>query len=131
MGNQCGLQKKGARDRPFRALSFLRILAALPALLLPGCMSGESETASRAADTANHSPFIKAASILPSPLVLAGPISVRVEAQDLAQQTMVFRYRWLVNGHIVHGQTQRTLPSQLLKRGDQVAVEVIPFNGAV
>jgi len=94
-------------------------------------MSGESETASRAADTVNHSPFIKAASILPSPLVLAGPISVRVEAQDLDQQTMVFRYRWLVNGHIIPGQTQRTLPAQLLQRGDQVAVEVIPFNGAV
>ena len=133
MGNQCGLQKKGARDRPFRALSFLRILAALPAsmLLFPGCMSGESETSSRVADTANHSPFIKAASILPSPLVLAGPISIRVEAQDLDQQTIVFRYRWLVNGHIVPGQTQRTLPAQLLQRGDQVAVEVIPFNGAV
>ena len=33
--------------------------------------------------------------------------------------------------HIVNGQTQRTLPAQLLKRGDQVAVEVIPFNGAI
>jgi len=94
-------------------------------------MSGESETASRAAETANHFPFIKAASILPSPLILAGPISVRVEAQDLDQQTMVFRYRWLVNGHVVHGQMQRTLSAQLLKRGDQVAVEVIPFDGAV
>jgi hypothetical protein len=94
-------------------------------------MSGESETASRAADTANHSPFIKAASILPSPLVLAGPISVRVEAQDLDQQTMVFRYRWLVNGRLVSGHTQSTLPAHLLKRGDQVSVEVIPFDGAV
>ena len=133
MGNQCGLQKKGARDRPFRALSFLRILAALPAsmLLLPGCMSGESETASLAASTADHPPFVKAATILPSPLVLSGPLSVRVEAQDLDHQTMVFRYRWLVNSRLVNGHTQSTFPAHLLKRGDQVAVEVIPFDGAV
>jgi hypothetical protein len=111
----------------------LRILAALPAsmLLLPGCMSGESETAGLAAGTADHRPFVKAASILPSPLVLSGPLSVRVEAQDLDHQTMDFRYRWLVNGRLVNGHTQNTLPAHLLKRGDQVAVEVIPFDGAV
>lgn len=126
-------QEKKARDKQSRAFCLLTIIAGPLAavLLLSGCMSGENETASRAANTANHSPFIKAASILPSPLVLSGPLSVRVEAQDLDQQTIVFRYRWLVNGRLVNGQTQGTLPVQLLKRGDQVAVEVIPFDGVI
>jgi hypothetical protein len=94
-------------------------------------MSDEGETKSRAAAAANHPPFVKAVSILPNPLVLSAPISVRVEAQDLDQQTVVFRYRWLVNGQFVTGQTQSTLPAQLLKRGDQVAVEILPFDGII
>jgi hypothetical protein len=72
---------------------------------------------------------VKTVSILPNPLSLSGPISVRVEAQDLDQQTTVFRYRWLVNGHVMSGQTLSTLQAHLLKRGDQVAVEVIPLDG--
>ena len=126
-------QEKRARDCLSRAFCLLTILAGPPAavLLLSGCMSGESETAGLAAATANHTPFIKAVSILPSPLVLSGPLSVRVEAQGLDHQTMVFRYRWLVNGRLVNGHTQSSLPAHLLKRGDQVAVEVIPFDGAV
>ena len=105
-------------------------LAAL--VLLSGGLSGKrNETVPPAPGTGNHPPFVKTASILPSPLVLSGPITVRVEAQDIDQQTMVFRYRWLVNGDVMSGQTQSALKPQLLKRGDQVAVEVIPFDGAV
>ena len=82
----------------------------------------------QAVGTSNHSPVVKTVSILPNPLNLSGPISVRVEAQDLDQQTMVFRYRWLVNGHVMSGQTLSTLQAHLLKRGDQVAVWGVPFG---
>jgi hypothetical protein len=132
MGNHSGVQERRVRGNNRRALPLLRILAAPAALLLlSGCMSGESETASLAAGTGNHPPIVKSVTILPSPLVLSQPLSVRVEAQDLDQQTTVFRYRWFVNGQVVTGQTQSTLPSQLLKRGDQVSVEVIPFDGLI
>ena len=99
------------------------------ALLGGGLSRDKNERAGQAVGTSNHSPVVKTVSILPNPLNLSGPISVRVEAQDLDQQTVVFRYRWLVNGHVMSGQTLSTLQAHLLKRGDQVAVEVIPFDG--
>ena len=104
-------------------------LVAALALVWGGMSGDKNEPAGQVSGTSNHAPVVKAVSILPNPLNLAGSISVRVEAQDLDQQTMVFRYRWLVNGHVISGQTLSTLPAQLLKRGDQVSVEVIPFDG--
>ena len=100
--SRSGLQGNRARDEKFRALSWLSAAAGLSAsvLLLSGCFSGEgSETASRTSSgAANHPLVVKAASIMPSPLTLSGPLTVRVEAQDLDLNTLSFRYRWLVNG---------------------------------
>jgi hypothetical protein len=101
-------------------------------LLFSGCLSGEgSDTVSRTSGVANHPPVVKAVSIMPSPVTLSGPLAVRVEAQDLDLNTISFRYRWLVNGQALPGQTRESLPPELLKRGDQVAVEVTPFDGIV
>jgi hypothetical protein len=54
---------------------------------------------------------------------------VRVDAQDLDGQNIRFRYQWLINGKVAEGKTDATLPPQILKRGDQVAVEVTPSDG--
>ena len=119
-------------DKKLRVFALFGIIGGLLtalALVWGGLSRDKNETASQALGTSNHSPVVKAVTILPSPLNLSGPISVRVEAQDLDQQTMVFRYRWLVNGHVMSDQTLSTLPAQLIKRGDQVSVEVIPFDG--
>jgi len=119
-------------DNKRRVFYLVKIVGALfiaSALLWSGLSRDKNERAGQAVGTSNHSPVVKTVSILPNPLNLSGPISVRVEAQDLDQQTMVFRYRWLVNGHVMSGQTLNSLPAHLLKRGDQVAVEVIPFDG--
>ena len=116
-------------NRAFRLLGIIGgSLAAL--VLLFVVFSGKNNaTGVQASATSNHPPFVKTLSILPNPLNLSGPISVRVEAQDLDQQTLVFRYRWLVNGQVMSGQTLSALPAHLLKRSDQVAVEVVPFDG--
>jgi hypothetical protein len=94
-----------------------------------GCSSDEQPVGRAPGNANNHSPVIKAASILPTPVVLSSPLTVRVDAQDPDGQNVLFRYRWLVNGQVAAGQTDATLPSQILKRGDQVAVEVTPFDG--
>jgi hypothetical protein len=95
-------------------------------------LSGEKgEPASQASGTANHPPVVKAASIMPSPVTLSGPLTVLVEAQDLDLNSISFRYRWLVNGLAIVGQTGESLQPELLKRGDQVAVEVTPFDGTI
>ena len=122
------------RDERFRALSQVSAVAGLSAtlLLLSGCLPGEgSDRASRTSGTGNHPPVVKAASIVPCPLTLSGPLTVRVEAQDLDLNTLSFRYRWLVNGQASAGQTRESLQPELLKRGDKVAVEVVPFDGTI
>lgn len=117
------------RRRVFWLVGIVGALFIASALLGGGLSRDKNERAGQAVGTSNHSPVVKTVSILPNPLNLSGPIGVRVEAQDLDQQTMVFRYRWLVNGHVMSGQTLSTLQPHLLKRGDQVAVEVTPFDG--
>jgi len=66
---------------------------------------------------------------VPSPLVLSGPVSVQVEAVDPDRDAVTFLNQWLVNGNPIEGQTGLTLEPHLLKKGDSVAVEVIPSDG--
>lgn len=126
-----------ARGRWSRALSSGRGRWWLPAafVLLSGCFSheeGGSGGGNRlSGDKSNHAPVVNAVAILPTPVVLSAPLTVRVEAQDLDLNTLSFRYRWLVNGQIVEGKTGESLQPELLKRGDQVAVEVTPFDGTI
>jgi hypothetical protein len=91
----------------------------------------DSDPTGRNPSSTNHPPVVKLVSILPTPLTLSGPLTVRVEAQDPDLQNVTFRYRWLVNGQLSAGQTQESLQPDLLKRGDQVAVEVTPFDGTI
>jgi len=123
-----------ARDRWARALTsgwrgrWLPVALAL----LYGCSSGEGAGGdSLSGDKSNHPPVVKTAVILPAPLVLSDPLTAMVEAQDLDGNTISFRYRWLANGQVIAGQTQASLPTEVLKRGDQVVVEVTPFDGTV
>ena len=101
----------------------------MAALFLSACMGGDNGTANSATGSGNHAPTIKTVSILPSPAVLAGPLMVRVEAQDPDADTVKFRYRWFVNGKEISGQTGETLPPTLVKRDDHLTVEVTPFDG--
>ena len=129
-----GSRGNRARNKRFRALTHLTAAAGLSAvvLLFSGCLYGEErEATSRTSGAANHPPVVIAASIVPSPLTLSGPLTVHVEAQDVDLNSLSFRYRWLVNGQAIVGQTGESLQPELLKRGDQVAVEVTPFDGTI
>jgi putative Ig domain-containing protein len=105
--------------------------AATVLLLLSGCLGGDNGSPSRASETGNHAPTIKSLSIIPSPATLAGPLSVRVEAQDVDSDTISFRYRWFANDRLISGQTRESLSPTLLNRGDRLAVEVTPFDGRI
>lgn len=128
--------EKRARDRRSRALPVGGGRWWLPValVLLSGCFSHEETGGggnSLSGDKSNHSPVVKTVAILPTPVVLSDPLTVRVEAQDLDLNTLSFRYRWLINGQVIAGQTRESLQPELLKRGDQVAVEVTPFDGII
>ncbi|HEY5627703.1 MAG TPA: Ig domain-containing protein [Nitrospira sp.] len=123
-----------AWENTLRALSSRMVAIALPAtfLIFSGCLSSEhSETTGGASGVDNHPPVIQAVTILPHPLTLSGPLTVMVEAQDLDSNTVSFRYRWLVNGQVVAGQTTESFPPNLLKREDLVVVEVVPYDGMI
>ena len=123
-----------ARDK--RSLA-LRLASARCALLialalLSGCSAGEGRNSDRLpGNKNNHPPVVKSVTVLPEPLVLSGPLTVRVEAQDADLDNLTFRYRWQVNGKFATGQTRESLPPELLKRDDQVVVEVTPFDGTI
>jgi len=95
------------------------------------CSSGEPTGDRRSGTTDNHPPVVKSVVILPMPVVLSRPVTASVSAQDVDGQNIEYRYRWLVNGEGVAGQTAPSFPQELLKQGDQVAVEVTPFDGVV
>lgn len=77
----------------------------------------------------NRPPSIRSAHIVPTPVVLNGPVTVRIDAEDPDRDPVTFRFQWLLNGKPVPGQTSNQFPVDLLKRGDQITVEVIPFDG--
>ena len=126
--------KGQARDNRSRALRLARVpwLLVVALALLVGCSAGEGRTSDHLpGNKSNHPPVVRSVTVLPTPVVLSGPLTVRVEAQDLDLDNLTFRYRWQVNGQFIKGQTRESLPPELLKREDQVAVEVTPFDGTI
>jgi len=100
------------------------------ALIVFGCNSESSQLGSSSGSSqTNRPPTVQSATIMPNPVVRSGPITVQVEAIDPDRDAVTFRYRWLVNGNPIDGQAGLTLEPQLLKRGDSVAVEMIPSDG--
>jgi len=93
-----------------------------------GSSSGASGGAASA--TGNQPPVIISAKILTDPILLSEPIEVQVDAQDPEREAVSFQYRWYVDNVPLAGQTNATLPSELLRRGRSVFVEIIPTDGA-
>ncbi len=79
----------------------------------------------------NHPPSVQSATIQPNPIVLGGSVSVHAEGQDPDGDRLTFRYQWLANGRPLGGEAGHTLSPRMLRRGDKVAVEVIPTDGKV
>lgn len=100
------------------------------ALLIDGCTAeAPHEGVVTSSIRGNHAPVIHEATITPAPLTLDMPISVHVTADDAERDPLTFTYKWVVNGHPLEGQTGVLLPSQLLKQGDKVSVEILPDDG--
>ena len=97
--------------------------------VLSACTPGENSHSPAAGVDGNHPPVIRRVSLQPVPLILHGPLSVSVEAQDLDRDEVTFRYRWFVNGQLVAERSNETMEPTIFKRGDQVVVEVVPSDG--
>ena len=104
-------------------------LFGLAGLLAVGCTAESSPDGSGAGLSGNHLPVIHEATVAPFPLVLAAPIFVQIHAEDQDRDALTFHHQWVVNGNPLQGQTDSTLPPDLLKKGDRVSVELIPDDG--
>ncbi len=78
----------------------------------------------------NQPPVITSAKILTDPIVLDRLVEVQVDAQDPERETVSFLYQWYVDNAPITTQTSSSLPSELLRRGQTVSVEIIPTDGA-
>ena len=129
--------ERDANERPVQvqgpmpwtwALSSLQAWLFLP-LLLYGCLPTGDNGEQLSGTGGNHLPIVRAISLHPSPLILSGPLAAIVQAQDDDGDALAFRYRWFANGKLVAERKTETIEPGLFKRGDKVAVEVVPFDG--
>lgn len=96
-----------------------------------GCwlLSPDDNNPSTLHSDANHPPVVRSAAISPDPILLSGPVSVTVDAQDVDRDTVQLRYRWFANGTLIAEQSTDALDPKALKRGDRITVEVVPSDG--
>ena len=99
-----------------------------------GCMLGCSSSPQdgsvvSGATKNNHAPHRAARDDCPHPLILAGPITAHVMADDPDGTEPTKRFQWIVNGTPVLGATGPELDPVHAKRGDQVALEVVAADG--
>lgn len=79
--------------------------------------------ASQTLDTIRH------AEIIPIPLTLEGPVTVRISTESVQSKESMFRFRWLVNDRQIAVTDEGQLSPDLLKRNDKVRVEVRTIAG--
>lgn len=95
-----------------------------------GCSSSPQDgSAVGGATKNNHPPTVRLVTIVPAPLTLAGLITAHVAADDADGTEPTKRFQWIINGSPVLGATELELKPHYVKRGDQVAVEVIASDG--
>ena len=113
------------------ARSHLLITGLSISLLGVSCTGGGSSEPSNAPASSgnNRPPVIKSARILSNPILLSGPVEVQIDAEDPEREPISFQYRWFVDNVALISQATATLPSEQLRRGQAVSVEITPTAG--
>jgi putative Ig domain-containing protein len=93
--------------------------------------SEDGRSLSQAVQRENHPPVVRSVSLQPNPLVLSGPISALVQAQDDDRDIIHIRCRWFANNKLVAERSSESVEPEIFKRGDNVVVEVVPSDGKV
>ncbi|MDE3118276.1 MAG: hypothetical protein KGL03_04585 [Nitrospirota bacterium] len=73
--------------------------------------------------------MIHAVKLMPEPIAPGSLVQAQVDAEDQDGDTILFRHQWFANGEPIPGAVTATLLPTMLKRGDQLAVEVTPMDG--
>ncbi|MGC3973255.1 MAG: Ig domain-containing protein [Nitrospira sp.] len=127
------VERCGERERLFRCsvIATARwLLIALVVAVVGGCSSSPQDGSVVSGTTKNnHAPIVRLVTIVPNPLILAGPITAHVMADDPDGTEPTKRFQWIVNGAPVLGATGAELDPLHAKRGDQVSLEVVAMDG--
>lgn len=127
------LGTRGETSRVPNSTSSSQWSVVLFALLVAGCFSESNQSGvtpgSGVSQGANRPPVIQRVVVLPTPLILSGPIALQIEAEDPDRNSLTFGYQWFINGHRIEGETQSTLSPTFLNRGDRVEAEVVASDG--
>lgn len=79
----------------------------------------------------NSLPVIKSVTLSPGEFSRGMDIKAVVEGWDADGDRLDYEYQWSVNGEAVYSEAGLVLPGNSYKRGDSVAVRVVPFDGEV
>lgn len=114
---------------PFLQVSRFGVMAVVVATCWGCSSSPQDESVSGSVTKNNHAPTVRLVTIVPNPLILAGPITAHVMADDPDGTAPTKRFQWIINGTPVLGATGPELDPVHAKRGDQVALEVVAVDG--
>lgn len=96
-------------------------------LIQGGREGGENTAASLSRGKENHPPRLTRVEIFPATPDLQSVLRVELKAEDADQDTLIYRYRWLVNQEEVSDQPVLSLAR--FQSGDLILVEVTPSDG--
>jgi translation initiation factor IF-1 len=80
---------------------------------------------------ANSPPVMRSVRMEPTTAHRGDRLRVQVEASDPDHDPIVYKYRWFRNQRLERETEEAELATDDLSRGDTIAVEVIPWDGAV
>jgi len=115
------------------SVRFSLLIACLLMALAGVSCTGGSSTESSGVPLAignNRPPVIKSAKFLNTPLLLTRPVEVQIDAEDPEREPISFQYRWYIDNVLLADQTSSSLPSEQLRRGKTVVVEITPADGS-
>ncbi len=99
--------------------------------LLIGAVQSACNPHSPDAQKINHPPLIKSITLGPVPFDLRSDLTAQVETEDPDNDVVQVRYHWFLNDHPIGSDQTPVLSASLLKRGDRVRLEAVPFDGTV
>ena len=115
----------------FLVVSYLWGCTAEPTSQAPSPAGGGAPVAGGSAATGNRPPVIRSAVIFPAAVTIETELRVEVQSEDMDGDPVTYRYKWLVNGVPVPGETAPQFKTAALKDGDRITVELTPNDGKI
>jgi hypothetical protein len=128
---ECATNEKAKGLPPFAIPEAVRLVVMCCSMIVCwGCSSSPQDGSVAASNTKqNQPPTVRLVTLVPIPLILTGPITAHVAADDPEGTDLTARFQWIINGAPVLGATGFELKPDHVKRGDRVAVEVVVSDG--